>query len=162
LHKRLYDLTANSIGVSFPQYKLVLGGMLRLHGTQVDLQQLMQQDWLINIAMHCLVFSIELVPTEVEYQVVSRKCVLMSEAKLRRLIKRGSISEDEVKKYRIAMYQKTLTDNPYLELESASSKQKYRRYLQFDSKNEPVIGNFDYFGLSTTATVPVFNKSLTK
>jgi CRISPR-associated endonuclease Csy4 len=162
LHTRLYDLKTNSIGVSFPQYKLVLGAMLRLHGTKADLQQLMQQDWLADLAIQCSVSKIELVPSTVEYQIVSRKCVLMSEAKLRRLIKRGSISQDDAKKYRIAMYQKTLTDNPYLELESASSGQKYRRYLQFTSKRESVIGKFDSFGLSTTATVPVFKQTVTK
>jgi len=80
----------------------------------------------------------------------------MTEAKLRRLIQRGSISKDQVKAYKVAMFQKGL-DNPYLELESSSNGQKYRRYIEFgELKNRPEIGEYDHFGLSKEATVPWF------
>ncbi|MEE9356016.1 MAG: type I-F CRISPR-associated endoribonuclease Cas6/Csy4 [Methylococcaceae bacterium] len=80
----------------------------------------------------------------------------MTEAKLRRLIKRGSITEDEIKTYKAKMFQQGL-DNPYLELESTSNGHKHRRYLQFgEIIAEPVAGKFDQFGLSKTTTVPWF------
>ena len=34
LHKRLFDLQSKDIGVSFPQYHLKLGLILRIHGTK--------------------------------------------------------------------------------------------------------------------------------
>ena len=51
----------------------------------------------------------------------------MTEAKLRRLIKRGSISQDKIKSYKAKMFQQGL-DNPYLELESTSTGHKHRHY----------------------------------
>ncbi len=80
----------------------------------------------------------------------------MSEAKLNRLIKRGSISQDETGQYRLKMSTKAL-DNPFLELKSVSNGHKHRRYLQFGELSEHATeGEFDHFGLSKTATVPWF------
>jgi CRISPR-associated endonuclease Csy4 len=156
LHKKLYDVNNTSVGVSFPNYKLVLGNIIRLHGTKSDLESFSDAKWLAEFFQYCNLSAIKLVPEERQYQVVSRKPILMTEAKLRRLIKRGSLTEAEAKQYRVAMYQKTMLTNPYFELKSASSGQMYRRYLQFTTKNQATAGNFDYFGLSKIATIPVF------
>jgi CRISPR-associated endonuclease Csy4 len=80
----------------------------------------------------------------------------MSPAKLRRLIKRGTIKPDEVKHYKATMFQKGI-DNPFLELDSTSNGNTHRRYIQFsDIQNTNVAGEFDTFGLSKSATVPWF------
>jgi CRISPR-associated endonuclease Csy4 len=80
----------------------------------------------------------------------------MTEAKLRRSLKRGSISSEEAKQYKAKMYSQSL-DNPYLELESSSNGNKHRRYLEFgELSNEETTGEFDQFGLSKTATIPWF------
>jgi CRISPR-associated endonuclease Csy4 len=48
-------------------------------------------------------------------------------------------------------------DNPYLELESTSNGNKHRRYLEFGQLlGNAVVGEFDQFGLSKTATIPWF------
>ena len=48
-------------------------------------------------------------------------------------------------------------DNPFLELESSSTGQRHRRFIQFgELLDEPVEGFFDTFGLSKNATVPWF------
>ena len=81
----------------------------------------------------------------------------MSPAKLRRLIKRGSISEDEAKNYKVKMFTKGL-DDPYVELTSGSNGHKHRRYMEFGPlQDHSVDGVFDQFGLSKTATVPWFD-----
>jgi len=73
---------------------------------------------------------------------------------LTRLLARGSITEDHQKQYKAKMFQKGL-DNPYLELESGSNGEKYRRYLAFsDLQDAPVQGEFDQFGLSKSASIP--------
>jgi len=80
----------------------------------------------------------------------------MTEAKLRRLIKRGSITQDEIKGYKAKMFQQGL-DNPYLELESTSNGHKHRRYLVFgEPSKSAALGKFDFFGLSKIATIPWF------
>lgn len=156
LHKALHDLGSTSIGVSFPQYKITLGNTLGIHGTQSDLETLQQQKWLGGMSGYCKVSEISPVPPNVKHRTVSRKQTTMSQSKLRRLIKRGSITEDEAKQYRAKMFSKGL-DNPYLELQSNSNGHRHRRYLEFgELLDHPVAGEFDHFGLSKTATVPCF------
>ncbi len=155
-HKRLYDIKSNSIGVSFPEYHLKLGRLFRIHGTKEDLEKLQSKEWLGNNAQFCKVSSIELIPKDVKYRTVSRIQQNMTEAKLRRLIKRGSISEEDVKKYRIKMLQGGL-DNPYVELISMSNGQRHRRFIEFgDLIDNEIKGEFDLFGLSKKATIPWF------
>lgn len=155
-HKRLYDLKANNIGVSFPEYRLKLGRLFRIHGTKEALEKLNEKEWLGKYQEYCKISQIQEVPKVVKYRIVSRVQQNMTEAKLRRLIKRGSISEDEIKRYRIKMYQGGL-DNPYVELISMSNGQLHRRFIAFgELEDEELSGEFDTFGLSKDATIPWF------
>jgi len=156
LHKALFTLKSTEIGISFPRFKIMLGDVIRLHGTEVKLAELQSSDWLGGLIGYCAVSSIQKIPTDVMYRNISRKQANMTEAKLRRLIKRGSISQDEAKGYKAKMFQQGM-DNPYLELQSGSNGHKHRRYLKFgELSSQPVEGEFDQFGLSKTATVPWF------
>jgi len=48
-------------------------------------------------------------------------------------------------------------NNPYLELQSTSNGHKHRRYLAFGEISETKdLGEFDFFGLSKTASIPWF------
>jgi CRISPR-associated endonuclease Csy4 len=155
-HKRLYDLKSTDIAVSFPEYKLKLGRLFRIHGTKEALEKLNDKDWLGKYTSFCKIKKIETIPQEVQYRTVSRIQQNMTEAKLRRLIKRGTIPEEDIKKYRIKMYQGGL-DNPYVELVSMSNGKLHRRFIEFgELRAEEVQGEFDSFGLSKTATVPWF------
>ncbi len=156
LHKALADLNATTIGVSFPEYKLKLGNLLRIHGNESDLNNLQKQDWLGGMKGYCKTDKMASVPDSVKHRTISRKQPTMSESKLRRLIKRGSVSEAEAKQYRAKMFSKGL-DDPYIELQSASNGHRHRRYIEFgELLDDPVDGEFDSFGLSKTATVPWF------
>ncbi len=155
-HKRLYDLKSKNIGVSFPEYRLKLGRLLRIHGSKEALEKLQSKEWLGKYAKHCKVSKIEAVPKEVKYRTVYRVQQNMTEAKLRRLIKRGNIPEEDIKKYRIKMFQGGL-ENPYVELRSMSNGQMHRRFIAFGELQErEVKGEFDLFGLSKTSTIPWF------
>jgi CRISPR-associated protein, Csy4 family len=156
LHKALYDCCSKNIGISFPKYKTTLGSILRLHGVNADLLELQKQNWLGGMSGYCTLSAIQAVPANVKYRTVSRKQSTMSESKLKRLLKRGSITEAEAKAYRAKMFTKGL-DNPYVELVSASNGHRHRRYIEFgELQDSPVEGEFDNFGLSKTATVPWF------
>lgn len=156
LHKALYTLWSTTIGISFPQRKIVLGKLLRIHGSESALNSLEEMNWLGGLIGYCEVSKIQCIPANVQYQVVSRKQSTMTQAKLKRLVKRSAIGELEIKQYKAKMFSKGL-DAPYLELESGSSGHSYRRYIVFSELfDQPLSGDFDQFGLSKNATVPVF------
>lgn len=155
-HKRLYDMKVSNIAVSFPNYRLKLGDVFRIHGEKEALEKLNEKDWLGKYRAFCKVGNIDVIPEKVEYRTVSRIQQNMTEAKLRRLISRGTISEEDIKSYRIKMFQGGL-DNPYVELVSMSNRQLHRRFIEFgELKKEEVKGEFDLFGLSKRATTPWF------
>ncbi len=155
-HKALHNLGSTSIGVSFPQYKVMLGNTLRIHGSYEALDKLMTQNWLGGMLGYCKISDITSVPEGANHRTFSRKQSTMSPSKLRRLIKRGSISDKETKQYRAKMFRKGL-DKPYIELQSTSNGHRHRRYIEFgELRDEPVSGEFDSFGLSKIATVPWF------
>ena len=160
-HKRLYDLKSKDIAVSFPEYRLKLGRLFRIHGSIEALEKLQAKEWLAKYADYCKVSKIQPMPDEVKYRTVSRVQQNMTEAKLRRLIKRakegkGNFNEEDIKKYRIKMFQGGL-DNPYVELRSMSNGQLHRRFIAFGELQEnETKGEFDLFGLSKVSTIPWF------
>lgn len=156
LHKALFSLKSTDIGISFPKYKVLLGDVIRIHGAANRLSELQNTNWLGGLVGYCEATKIQQIPNDVDYRTVSRKQVNMTSAKLRRLIKRGSISDEEAKKYKAKMFAQGI-DNPYLELDSISNGNTHRRYIDFGDHQEfPVAGEFDQFGLSKNTTVPWF------
>lgn len=156
LHKILFDMKANDLGVSFPEVKVTLGRLLRIHGTSDRLKGLQSKNWLGGLAGYCAVSNVAQVPNVTKYRNMSRAQTTMSNSKLRRLIERKSISPEEVRAYKAKMFASGLS-YPYLELDSTSRKQTYRRYIQFgELLDNSVEGTFDQFGLSKKATVPWF------
>lgn len=156
LHKALFDLHSTNIGVSFPHYNITLGNTLRLHGTDKVLENLQCLNWIASMSGHCKQSGIQPIPADAMFRTVSRKQTTMSTAKLKRLVERGSISEEEAKKYRTKMSTKVL-ENPYVELVSGSNGHKHRRYIELGPLlNSAVEGDFDQFALSKTATIPWF------
>lgn len=155
-HAALASLKSTDIGVSFPNYKVMLGNMLRIHGSAERLERLQSSQWLGELISHCDLTKILPVPSSACYRICSRKQANMSKSKLNRLVKRGTIPPDEVKDYIAKIYEQGIS-NPYLELESASNGHKYRRYIAFsDISKNPKLGIFDQFGLSKDASIPWF------
>jgi CRISPR-associated endonuclease Csy4 len=156
-HKALYDLKESSIGVSFPKYNTKLGNVIRIHGQKLNLDAIQQNNWLGGLIGYCDVSNILPVPEKITgHRIISRIRQNMSHSKLQRLIKRDSISEQKIKSYKVKMFTQGL-DNAYFELKSTSNKQLYRRYIQFgEIIPQKIVGQFDSFGLSKRATVPIF------
>ncbi len=155
-HKALFFLKSTDIGISFPRYKVLLGNIVRIHGTESRLLELQNTNWLGGLSGYCKMAKIQAIPNDVSYRTISRKQANMTMAKLRRLLKRGSISVQEAKKYKAKMHTQSL-DNPFFELNSTSNGNTHRRYIEFgEFQNFPAMGKFDFFGLSKQATVPWF------
>lgn len=156
LHKALFDLRSCDIGISFPRFHISLGNVIRLHGNREKLKKLQQKNWLVGMHGCYDMSDILIVPADTQFRVISRIQTSMSQSKLNRLIRRGSISETEIKRYKEKMFTKGL-DNPYIELTSGSNGNKYRKFIQFSKLIDvPVLGQFDHFGLSKSATIPWF------
>lgn len=160
-HKRLFDLKATTIGVSFPNYRKKLGDVFRIHGDKKSLETLQSVSWIEKYEKNYHVSSIKPVPDNVKHRTVSRIQQNMSQSKCRRLLKRaeegkGGLSPEDIKKYKIKMLQGGL-DNPFVELISSSSRERHRRFITFgEFQDDEVKGRFDTFGLSKEATVPWF------
>ena len=156
LHLQLVQSASTHLGVSFPRANRDLGNLLRLHGEKKHLQVLLMSDWCKQTSEIVKILPIRPIPETVHHRTISRVRSNMSRSKLRRLQTRGSISKEEVLKYKAKMCAESL-DQPYVELLSGSNGHRYRRYLQFGPVQEkPSAGGFDVFGLSETATVPWF------
>jgi len=155
LHLALHSLNSSSIGVSFPEYELVLGETIRLHGTEESLKELMDSNWLGDSSFYSAT-AINNVPENCSSFVkTARIQPKMSKSKFNRLVKRGSISKDEAKKYKIKMLQSSI-NNPFVVLKSASNQNMYRRYFEISKAEEKIEGSFDHFGISKTASLPNF------
>lgn len=156
LHKALCDLNSDDIGVSFPEYKITLGKTLRIHGTENRLNELQALNWLGGLIGYCKLSAIQKIPENRQYRTISRIQSTMTSAKQQRLIKRGTLADGEIKRYKVKMFEKSL-DNPFIELQSTSNKQQYRLYFAFGALSETSTeGKFNQFGLSQNATVPIF------
>lgn len=157
LHKQLCDMQSKAIGISFPKYQLALGDVLRIHGSEVNLQNLHGANWLGGMKGYCKFGEVSTVPANARHRTVSRKQSTMSQSKLNRLLKRGSITDDKIKNYKAKMFAEKGLNNPYLDFVSGSNGQRHRRYIELgELLDKPVAGEFDQFGLSKTATVPWF------
>ncbi len=156
LHRAIVTLKTGEIGVSFPDHKIKLGNVLRIHGSINDLHNLLALNWLDNLSEHCDVLKMNTIPASVKYRTISRVRSNMSKSKLRRLQKRGTISEGDEKKYIRNMFSKGL-DNPYVDLVSSSTGETFRMFLSFGPiLDQPVYGKYDTYGLSKDTTIPWF------
>jgi CRISPR-associated endonuclease Csy4 len=155
-HRELVRLRSDKVGVSFPDHKIKLGRIIRLHGNKEDLQNFQDLAWLGGMAGYSKVNDIKDVPSSVKYRTVSRIRTNMSKSKLERLKRRGSITTEEEKRYKAKMFSQGL-DNSYVDLKSGSTGQRHRRFINFGPLlDQPVTGKFDSYGLSNDATVPWF------
>ncbi|MBE3662718.1 type I-F CRISPR-associated endoribonuclease Cas6/Csy4 [Vibrio navarrensis] len=155
-HKALVKLNTNQIAMSFPDANLKLGQLFRVHGPVSLLNDLQGLCWLGPLVGYCQISEVLSVPEQVQYRVISAKRRNLSSAKLRRLIARGSINKEGEQRYKKKMLSQSIKA-PYLDLQSGSTGQKYRKFFEFgEMRSIPTSGKFDSYGLSQSATVPWF------
>ncbi|WP_311944370.1 type I-F CRISPR-associated endoribonuclease Cas6/Csy4 [Halomonas piscis] len=162
LHRALFDLSAQDIGVSFPQHRTgvkarTLGAHLRLHGGKERLEALMQTGWLSGMRDHVTLTDIEPVPEDAQHITVKRRQFNTgSESRAKRYAKRHSVSVEEARQ----MYQKVASrkiELPYVQLASRSTQEQFCLFIEHGKPQEkPAGGQFNHYGLSQGATVPWF------
>ncbi|APD89012.1 type I-F CRISPR-associated endoribonuclease Cas6/Csy4 [Alteromonas mediterranea] len=155
-HKGLVALKTDQIGISFPKVRVKLGLVYRLHGNVDKLKELQELNWLGPLIGYCNVSDICPIPEIVQHRNVREIRSNLSSSKLRRLVTRGSIDKQGEKRYKIKMLSNSF-DNPYLDILSSSTGQVYRKFFYFgEVQAEPIVGPFDSYGLSKSATIPWF------
>lgn len=160
LHRALADLQSDSIGVSFPQYSLkpkMLGNTLRIHADPTMLDRLSNTDWLRGMRDHAHVSEILPVPETAKYRTLRRKQFKTNVERLRRRrMKRKGESYEEVCTH-IPDRVECRSDLPFISLRSQSNGNAFLQFIELGPPQaEQVPGQFNSYGLSTTATVPWF------
>ena len=160
LHRALAAQGTASIAVTFPDYSAErhsLGERLRLHGSEAELQPWTTGEWLGSVRDHVSATPLLPVPAEVQHRTLRRVQVKSSPERLRRrLMKRHSLTQEQASE-RIPDSLARTTPLPYMQLASTSTAQQFRLFLALGAAQESVqAGNFNAYGLSTTATVPWF------
>lgn len=160
LHRVLAELESNAIGISFPdvqQTQPALGGRLRLHGTSDELHRLMALNWLTGIRDYITINELTPVPAKVSYRKVRRVQTKSNPERLRRrLMKRKGITAEEAGRAIPDSAAKKLK-LPFVTIKSRSTGQEFRLFIDHQPlERGPTNGEFNWYGLSTTATVPWF------
>lgn len=160
LHRMLVDLEANNIGVSFPNHKVrprTLGDKLRLHGSADALARLMEQPWLTGMRDHVSVLETEQVPRDVQYRVVCRRQFKTNAERVRRRWARRHGESLEKAREEIPDNIEAKVELPFAMLRSRSTGQTFSLFIEHGQlQDEPSFGDFNQYGLSSTATVPWF------
>jgi len=160
LHRALVQLRTDGVGVSFPGLSprgAHLGTTLRLHGTASALQELQALPWLQGMRDHVQASSPATVPDGAQHRVVRRVQAHSSPERLRRRqMRRHGYDEAEARR-RIPDDAAQRLDLPYVNLQSASTRQSFRLFIEhgpLQPTSSP--GTFSAYGLSTETTVPWF------
>lgn len=149
-HLEIVRLKSNDIGVSFPQADKSLGGVMRIHGSQSELESIERK--CSSLLDYCRINPCREVPSDCSWRVVKRIQPLMSASKIRRLVKRGSITEQEATK-RLAMSPEL--SYPYLQLRSSSTNQNFRIFVSQTPTDAPgEAAKYSSYGLG--GAVPWF------
>ncbi|WP_321532483.1 type I-F CRISPR-associated endoribonuclease Cas6/Csy4 [uncultured Desulfuromonas sp.] len=153
LHRALVTLGNGAVGVSFPRAGNIPGDLIRLHGGLVLLETLMQSNWLKGLRDYTSVSPVQPVPETGKYLLVQRVQPKMTAARLRRAVRRGSMTEEEANN--LLAKRKDLKQ-PFFQLQSQSSGQKFPLFIE---QKEVAVANggvFNSYGLSSVTTVPYF------
>lgn len=158
LHRAFVSVDSTNIGVSFPEVgKKSLGNLLRLHGTQLALDNLMMLDWLKGLRDYTIATTIQPVPLNIKYRVVRRVQAKSNAERLRRRsVVKGWLTEAEAEQ-KISFDKQQKLNLPFAQLKSLSTQQNFRLFIQHGRmQDQPVLGKFNAYGLSCEATVPWF------
>lgn len=159
----------SEIALSFVKYgdkDFPLGNQLRLlASTEEKLQKLDIHRWLNRLSNYCHIKPIKSVPTNVaQHACFRRKAVKSIEKKAQRRSAYLGKPYEEVLTYLKQQGRHTKCKLPYINAESQKTKSRIEpggadKFLIFIERvlvDTPIVGQFDCYGLSKTATVPCF------
>ncbi|OCG27047.1 type I-F CRISPR-associated endoribonuclease Cas6/Csy4 [Gilliamella sp. wkB108] len=161
LHQILVNHQGN-IAISFPCYnvKRTLGGIIRIFGTENELQNLstvIQQE--SSISDYALLMPISPVPKIIKGHLRLIRVNSKGQSALRRAEKRLTAQgkwSDEVKDRMVDKWGSVRLQYPHIHFYSKSTGQQFIMWLKQEKCIKPVEGTFNSYGLSQSATVPDF------
>lgn len=141
-----------------------LGDKLRLLSeSESRLQACGIQEWLSRFSDYCHVTSIKAIPANItQHACFKRKQVKSVHNKAKRRADHLEKPYEEVLAYLVAEGKSGECKLPYIHVESLStadggeSKNRFCLFIEKSVVETPVLGRFDCYGLSKTATVPLF------
>lgn len=155
-HRSMSQTVPGQIGVSFPEVEKRLGAILRLHGSEPALDQLMADNWLKGMKDYCQISQSKAVPESVQYRTVRRVQIKSAHNKRKRSVAKGWLTPEQALETIPDTQQKPIA-LPYIEMKSLSNQNRMRVYIEHgELQSQPTDGTFNSYGLSTNATVPWF------
>jgi CRISPR-associated endonuclease Csy4 len=123
-HNEMVKLNTNEVGVSFPEADNSIGRIMRVHGSEELLVPIAAA--FASLADYCKISAVKETPSNTEWRMVKRVQPRSSAAKIRRLVKRGSITQQEADE---RVSSPSTLSHPYLQLRSASTNQNFRLFI---------------------------------
>lgn len=163
LHRALVQLEATEIGVSFPLHTnepgrpRTLGNVLRLHGPQSALQQLMAMNWLKGMRDHVQLEELATAPSGAPHRKVERRQFKTNADRLRRrrMVRKGETAEQAWAA--IPDTVERAPNLPYVQLRSSSTGQSFCLFVEHGATLPSAgSGGFNTYGMSSGSTVPWF------
>lgn len=157
LHRALGSRGKGDIGVSFPEYNVKPGCVIRLHGRQAALEELESTRWRAGLNDYCEATAVQPVPAIKGWRTVARLQIKSSaERLLRRSVRKGWITEEEAQLRSVGAIDKRCS-LPFLQMKSLSGKEDFRLFIRHgELRQEAAGGLFSSYGLSAEATIPWF------
>ena len=160
LHRALVLLRSEDVAVSFPGYSVKpvsLGATMRIMGSAERLGQLMALPWLRGMADHVQANPVLVIPVEAVHRTLTRAQAKSSPERLRRRqMKRHGLTAEQALE-RIPECNGEKLNLPFLPIRSASTGQAFLLFLRLGPYSPAsVVGSFNAYGLSSTATIPWF------
>ncbi len=148
------------VAISFPEYGskiFPLGSKLRLLAEEASLlESLNLPKWLNRLTDYCHYTSIKPTPDVKEYAVFRRKQFSSNVDRLaRRRVKRKDETYEQALSH-FEGFENEQSELPYINSQSLSGDKRFRLFIDKAIKPNDVLGTFDCYGLSKTATVPWF------
>lgn len=148
------------VAISFPEYgtkAFPLGSKLRLMAEEATLLEALNlSKWLNRLTDYCHYTTVKPIPGVTEHAVFSRK---QFNSNVERLARRRAKRKNESYEQALAHfegYENEQSELPYINSQSLSKDERFRLFIQQDKNQNNVPGVFDCYGLSKTATVPLF------
>ncbi len=155
------DENISNIGISFPEYnanEFLLGTKLRLFAEDEQTLKNMQcEKWLSRLRDYVDVKPIATVPENVTGYACFRH-VKMKGSKEKMARRRANRKEETLQQAlaHFADYEDQQSKLPFINLTSQTNGQHFRLFIEKQIKEQPQVGHFSCYGLSNTATVPLF------
>ena len=150
-----------TIGATFPEYnadKFILGNKLRLFAKDNQvLKQMRCEKWLERLRDYVSVGPIRLVPEALNgYACFKHVKMKGNKEKLakRRAKRKGETFERALAHF--ADYEELRSKLPYINMISQTNGHRFRIFIEMLPMEQPEVGFFSCYGLSSTTTVPLF------